>query len=80
MLSDRHVETALFHLVLDVATAFITLVAQNFGQHPFQGIVTHLALQGLVAVVANVYRSAIEVTTLLSGIGVVALKFGNILH
>ena len=79
-LPDRHVIAALLHLVLDIASSLIALVAQHFGEYPFQRIVTHFARQGLIAIITDVNRSAIEMATLLSSIGIMTLQLSHILH
>ena len=65
--ADGHVEAALLNLVLDIATVLLAHVAEHFGEHPLERIVLNLTamrafgiLDGLVAVIADVERGAVE--------------------
>ena len=79
-------KTSLLHLVLDVAALLLPHVSQDFGEHPFQRIVTHLTtmgairiLNGLVTVIADVEGGTIEVARVLCRIAVTPTEFGDIL-
>lgn len=78
ILPDSHVETALLYLVLDVAAFLFAHVAQHLGKHPFQSVVAHLAAYGMVTVVTNVERSAIQVAGVLRGIAVMPTELYHI--
>ena len=79
-------ETALLHLVLDVAAILFSQVAQHLGEHPLQRVIAHLAATGavgvldrLVAVVADVESGAVEMAGVLRGIAVAPAELHHIL-
>ena len=79
-LPDRHVEAALLDFVLDVAAAFLTLVAEHFGEYPLEGVVTNGLGDRVIAVVADVEGGAEEVARAVGGILVMALQLCHIVH
>ena len=79
-LSDGHVKTALLDFVLDIATSQFALVAQHLGENPLQRVVTHGALHGLVAIIADVERGAVKMAGVLRSVGIVSLQAGDVFH
>ena len=82
----RHVETALLHLVFDIAAVLAAHVVEHLAQDEFQRVVAHLAAVGavrvfhrLIAVIADVYRRAIQVARVFCGVAIVASQFSHIL-
>ena len=63
-------EAWLSYLVLDIATALLSQVAQHFGEHKLQLVAGYLAggVDGKILVVVDVEGGAIEVARLLGGI------------
>ncbi len=57
-----HVETALLDFVFDEAATLLTLVTEDFGEHPLEGIVTDGLGDRLIAIVTNVEGCAEEMT------------------
>lgn len=61
-------EATLLHLIFNIAAVLVAEIAKHLGEHPFQGIILHLAarlftgLNLLVAVVADIEGSTIEMT------------------
>ena len=79
-------ETALLHLIFDIAASRLTHIAQHLGEHPFQRVVAHhpsrravWIFHRLIAVVANIEGSAIEMTRVLGGIAVTATELHHVL-
>ena len=73
-------ETTLMDFVLNPAAAVLAHVAEHFAEHPFKCIVAHHtagltgSLHGLIAIVSYIEGGAIHVTTILSGITVMATQ------
>ena len=83
--SHRHVETALLHLVFDVAALLLAHITEHLTEHPLQRIVAHHAatrpigiLHRLIAVVADIERRAVEMAGVLGGITVTATQLCDI--
>ena len=79
-------ETALLHLIFDIAAALFPHIAQHLGEHPFQRIVANLAtrrpigvLHRLIAVVADIESGAVEVARVLCGIAITAAQLHDII-
>lgn len=73
-LSHGDMEAPLLHLIFDIAAVLVAEIAEHLGEHPFQGIILHLSarlftgLNLLVAVVADIEGSTIEMTRILGSI------------
>ena len=85
-LSHRHVEATLLYLVLDIATIPFAHIAEHLAEYPFQCIVAYHAarwtvgvLNRLIAIVADIEGSTIEMARLLGGIAVTTAKLHYIL-
>lgn len=85
-LSHRHVEATLLYLVLDIATIPFAHIAEHLAEYPFQRIVAYHAarwtvgvLNRLIAIVADIEGSTIEMARLLGGIAVTTAKLHYIL-
>ena len=79
-------ETALLHLIFDVAAILFAQIAQHFREHPLQRVVAHLATTGaigvldrLVSVVADVEGGAVEMAGVLRGIAVAPTELRHVL-
>ena len=78
-------EAALLNLVLNETTLLLAHIAEHLREHPLQRVVAHLSaarsvgvLNGVVAVVADVERSALEMARVLGGVRVTAAQFLHI--
>ena len=78
-------EAPLLHLIFDIAAVLVAEIAEHLGEHPFQGIILHLSarlftgLNLLVAVVAYIEGSTIEMTRILGSIAVSGTQFRHII-
>ncbi len=78
-------EATLFHLIFNIAAVLVAEIAEHLGEHPFQGIILHLSarlftgLNLLVAVVADIEGSTIEMTRILGSIAVSGTQFRHII-
>lgn len=78
-------EAPLLHLIFDIAAVLVAEIAEHLGEHPFQGIILHLSarlftgLNLLVAVVADIEGSTIEMTRILGSITVSGTQFRHII-
>ena len=75
----RNVEAALLNLVLNEAPLLLAHIAEHLREHPLQRVVAHLSAarsvgvrHGVIAVVADVERGAVEVARVLGGVRVAA--------
>ena len=82
----RHVETALLHLILDVATALLAHIPKYLAEYPFERIVAHHTarrspgiLNRLIAIITDVKRRTIEMAGVLRRIAVAPTEFRHIL-
>ena len=73
-------EAALFDFVLDIGTLVATDVAEHFGEYPFEGVVAHLAVDGMIAVVADIEGGAVEVAGVVGGVAIVTLQLPDVFH
>ena len=73
-------EAALLDFVLDVAAAFLALVAQDFGKDVLEGVVANGSCDGMIAVVADVEGGAKEVARAFGGVRIMALQLGYVVH
>ena len=72
-------ETALLHLVFDIAAALFAQIAQNFREYVLQGVIAHLTgTYGMVAIVADVNRCAIKMTGVFCGVTIAPTEFDYI--
>lgn len=69
----------MFDFVFDVAATIAAHVAENLREYPLEGVVAHLAGDGLVAVVADVNSGAIEVAGVLGGVTITPTQAGYVL-
>ncbi len=78
-------EATLLHLIFDIAAVLLTEIAQHLGEYPFQGIILHLAarlfsgLNLLIAVVADIEGSTIEMARILGSIAISGTQFRHII-
>ena len=69
----------MFDFVFDVAATIAAHVAENLREYPLEGVVAHLAGDGLVAVVADVNSGAVEVAGVLGGVAITPTQAGYVL-
>lgn len=80
ILPYRHVEAALLDFVLNIAAAFLALVAQHLGEYPLEGVVTNGFGNRVIAIVADVKGGAEEMARTVSSILVMSLQLRHIVH
>lgn len=85
MSPDGHVEATLLDLILDVAAALLTHVAEHLAEDELEGVAPHLAARGairvadrLVAVVGDVEGRAVEMARMFRGVGVIAAQTADV--
>ena len=78
-------EATLVYLVLHVADPIVSEVLENFRENPFQCVVARLTdagrarlLNGVVLVIADVERRAVEMATVVGGIAIMLAQAEDI--
>jgi len=66
-------KTALFDFVLDIATAFLSLIAQHLGKNPLESVITDGLGDGMVSIVTDIKGSTEEMARTVGGIRVMTL-------
>ena len=78
-------EAALLHLIFDIAAVLVAEIAEHLGEHPFQGIILHLAawlftgLNLLIAVVTDIEGGTIKMARILGSITVSGTQFRHVI-
>ena len=78
-------EAALLNLIFDIATTILTHIVKHLAEDKLQCVVTDLTttgtlwiLNGLIAIVADIERGAVEMTRLLGCIWIILTQLGHI--